>query len=102
MGSMDCLTTLIGILYFGAVECNPLLAGITRTSLPAFTAIKLTTTILVGFLFHQAGKSLMKTQDKNSKSFVRTSYLLKGAYLVTIIFLLIVVLNNIILVAMAV
>jgi hypothetical protein len=28
MGSIDCITTVIGVLYFGAVELNPVLAGV--------------------------------------------------------------------------
>ena len=101
MGSMDWLTTIIGILYFGAVEANPFFANLTRTSLPAFTVIKLAITICVGLLFHQTKKSLMKTQDENSKVFVRMRYLLKGAYVAATTFLLIAVLNNIVIVARA-
>jgi len=38
MGSIDCLTTVVGVLYFRAkkVELNPIIAGIVNTSLPAF------------------------------------------------------------------
>jgi hypothetical protein len=102
MGSMDWLTTTIGILYFGAVEANPFLANLTRTSLPAFTVIKLATTIFVGLLFHQTEKSLMKTRDENSKVLVRMRYLLRCAYMAATVFLLIAVLNNIVTVAMAI
>ncbi len=98
-GSMDCLTTIVGILFFGAVEYNPLLANITNTSLPAFVAIKLTSTILVALIFQQAEKILMKTHDKNSKSFTRMRYMLRGAYIGATAFLLIAVANNIIAVA---
>jgi len=96
MGSIDCLTTTIGILYFGAVESNPFLAGITMTNLPAFAVIKLAATIFAVLLFSLAEKILMKAQDKNSKAFVRTRYLLRGAYMAVVVFLLIIVLNNII------
>jgi hypothetical protein len=99
MGSIDCLTTTIGILYFGAVECNPFLAGITMISLPAFAVIKLAATIFAVLLLSLAEKILMKAQDKNSKAFVRTRYVLKGAYTAVVIFLLITVLNNIIAIA---
>lgn len=98
-GSMDCLTTIVGILFFGAVEYNPFLANITNTNLPAFVAIKLTSTILVALIFQQAEKILMKTHDKNSKSFTRMRYTLRGAYIGATAFLLIAVANNIIAVA---
>ena len=98
MGSMDWLTTTLGILYFGAVECNPFLVGI-MTNLPAFAVIKLAATIFAVLLFSIAEKILMKAQDKSSKAFVRTRYLLRGAYMAVVIFLLITVLNNIIAIA---
>ena len=99
---MDWLTTIIGIFYFGAVEGNPFLAEIARTSLPAFTAIKLSTTIIVGLLFYKAEKTLLKTQDKNSRSFRCTRIILRGTYIAATVFLLIVVLNNLIVVARAI
>jgi hypothetical protein len=94
MGSMDLFTTIIGILYFGAVECNPVLAGLVSTNLPVFAVLKLTTTIFVGFIFYQAKKILMHSNDKTSKSFKRTSYLLNAAYIGIVAFLVIVVVNN--------
>ena len=99
MGSLDWVTTMIGILYFGAVEGNPFLAGLASTNLPAFTAIKLGTAVFVGFLFYQADKTLYRTENKSSKNFMLTRYLLKGAYLASAIFLLFAVLNNILTVA---
>jgi hypothetical protein len=102
MGSMDWLTTIIGIVYFGAVEGNPFLAEIARTSLPAFTAIKLSTTIIVGLLFYKAEKTLLRTPDKNSRSFRCTRIILRGAYIAATVFLLIAVLNNLIVVARAI
>jgi hypothetical protein len=91
---MDWLTTIIGILYFGAVEGNPFIADIVRTSLPAFTAIKLSIIILAGLLFYTAERILMGAQDKNSRSFRCTRIILKGAYIAATVFLLIAVLNN--------
>ena len=99
MGSLDWVTTMIGILYFGAVEGNPFLAGLASTNLPAFTAIKLGTAVFVGFLFYQADKTLNRTENKSSKNFMLTRYLLKGAYLASAIFLLFAVLNNVLTVA---
>jgi hypothetical protein len=102
MGSMDWLTTIIGIAYFGAVEGNPVLAEIARTSLPAFTAIKLFTTIIVGLLFYKAEKTLLRTQYQNSRSFRCTRIILRSAYIAATVFLLIAVLNNLIVVARAI
>jgi ubiquinone biosynthesis protein COQ9 len=101
MGSMDWLTTIIGIVYFGAVEGNPFLAGVVSTSLPAFTAIKLSTTIIIALLFHKADKILLRTQDKSTRSFRYARIILRGAYIAATVILLFAVLNNLIVVAIA-
>jgi hypothetical protein len=98
IGSMDWLTTIIGIAYFGAAEGNPFLADITRISLPAFTAIKLFTTIFVGLLFYKADKMLLRTQDKSTRSFRFARIILRIAYITATALLLVAVLNNLIVV----
>ncbi len=95
MGSFDCLTTAIGILYFGAVELNPFLTGIVSTNLPAFIILKITATICISLAFIHAEKTLMRDTYKTSKSFNFTYKLLKTATAGTIIFLTIVVANNV-------
>jgi len=94
MGSMDWLTTIVGIVYFGAVEGNPFLADIAGTNLPVFTVIKLGTAFFVAFLFYQAEKILNQTPDKQSRNFIRVRYILRGAYLASIVFLAVAVVNN--------
>jgi hypothetical protein len=94
IGFMDCITTVIGILYFGAVEYNPLLSGIVNTNIGAFIVLKLTTTAFVCSIFALAEKILLKTPNKENKSFYRAYSLLKFAYAGTIIFLAITVINN--------
>jgi hypothetical protein len=92
---------MIGIVYFGAVEGNPFIANVVSVSLPAFTAIKLSTTIIIAFLFHKADKMLLKTQDKNTRSFRYARLMLRGAYLMATALLLVAVLNNLLIVAKA-
>lgn len=99
MGSMDWLTTIIGIGYFGAVEVNPFLSEIARTNLPAFTVIKLGTAFFVAFLFNQAEKTLYRAQNQKSRAFMVVRYTLKAAYIASITFLLVAVLNNVLTVA---
>ena len=102
MGSMDWLTTIIGIMYFGAVESNPFLADITQTSLPVFTVIKLSTTVMVGLLFYKAEKTLLGTPDKSTRSFKYARIILRVAYVVATAILLFAVLNNLIVVVNAI
>lgn len=94
MGSMDWLTTFIGIAYFGAVESNPFLAETTRTSLPTFTAIKLSATILSALLFYKAEKTLLSAPAESNRHFRYMRIILKGAYMATTLLLLTAVLNN--------
>ncbi len=94
MGSMDWLTTVIGIVYFGAVEGNPFLSEIARTNLPVFTAIKLGTAFFVAFLFNKAERNLNGAQYKSDRAFVSVRYLLKAAYVASIALLLYAVVNN--------
>jgi hypothetical protein len=98
---MDWLTTVIGIVFFGAVEGNPFLADLTRTSLLAFTAIKLSTTMFIGLLFYKADKLLLRSPDKNARSFRCTRLVLRVAYIVAMALLLIAVLNNLLVVVNA-
>jgi len=76
MGSLDWLTTIIGILSFGAVEVNPLFSGLTKTSLLAYSGIKLSMVVLTGFMFYKLG-NFEKMPIGNShfgKRFVDSGY----------------------------
>jgi len=54
VGLIDWLTTISGILFFGATEVNPLLSALTRSSLILFSVVKLGAVVLVGFVFYTA------------------------------------------------
>jgi hypothetical protein len=94
LGSIDAITTVIGVLYFGAAELNPLMNGIVNTSILAFLALKITATFLIGFTYILAKRTLNKTIDKESRTFRYSNRLMKVAYLGLIVFLVIVVANN--------
>jgi hypothetical protein len=102
MGSIDWLTTIIGIVYFGAVEGNPFLVDITRISLLAFTAIKLSTTIIIGLLFYNAEKMLPRFLYKSARSYRCARIMLRVGYVVAMALLLAAVLNNLLVVAKAI
>jgi len=95
MGSLDCLTMVKGTLYFGTEELNPIIAGLVSTNLLAFVIIKLTVTVCVGLIYILAEKTLLKSANKDSKSFKTAHKILKIAYIGIILFLVIVVANNI-------
>ena len=94
LGSIDCITTAIGVLYFGAVELNPVLTGIVSTNMLAFLVLKVSATVLIGSTFILAKRTLNKTVNKESKSFKYSSRLMKVAFAGLMVFLIIVVINN--------
>jgi hypothetical protein len=69
------------------------------TNIAAFVVLKLTTTVFVSLIFIQAEKILMKTTNKTTKAFTWTHKLLKVAYAGVIVFLIVVVANNLIVLA---
>ena len=78
MGFLYWLTTVLGILYFGAVESNPLFAGIIDSNILVYSGIKLSTALLIGFLFYK-GYAIEKTPGINShlgKRFIESGYFL--------------------------
>ena len=96
LGSIDCLTTMIGVMYFGASELNPFMTGIVNSSIFAFLVLKISATFLIGFTYLLAKKTLNKSMDKSTKTFKYSSKLIKGVYAGLLIFLLITVVNNLV------
>jgi len=94
LGSIDCLTTAIGVLYFGASEVNPFLKGIVSTNITAFLALKISATFFIGFTYILAKRTLNKTMNKESKSFKYSNKFIKAAYMGIMAFLIIIVVNN--------
>lgn len=95
MGILDWLTTLLGLLYFGTVEINPLLTGVVNSNILVFSGIKLATTVFIGFLFYK-GFTSKKTLGINSNIGKR---FLESGYCISLMVLTFVVTNNVIAVA---
>jgi hypothetical protein len=95
MGSMDCLTTVIGVFYFGSVELNPLIASLVNSNIGAFVVLKLSVTVVAALVLIFAERTLSKLPDHKSKSFLNAQKVLKIAYIGIVLFLVIVVTNNI-------
>jgi hypothetical protein len=93
LGLADWLTTIIGIINFGATETNPLLSTLTQSNLIAFSIIKLSATLLVGALFYKASQIEMPTANLQlGKRFLQSGYFL------SLTLLTVVVTNNVIMV----
>jgi hypothetical protein len=91
MGFLDWLTTFVGVLFFGAVETNSLFAGLVSSNTLVFSAIKLATAVLVGFLFYR-GYAIQRTLGISSHLGKR---FLESGYVVSLMALTVVVTNNI-------
>lgn len=90
LGTVDWLTTIIGVVFFGATETNPLLAGLTQSNMLIFSAVKLLAVILTGFVFYKAET---KTKISNQVSPFAKKLVTSG-YAISIFTLTAVVLNN--------
>jgi hypothetical protein len=91
MGFLDLATTVIGIVFFGATEVNPLFSGLTQTNMLIFIGIKLFTVLLTGFLFYK-GASI--TQVGYGGESLSTRFLEIG-YLTSLTLLTFIVTNNV-------
>ena len=90
MGTLDWLITLVGIVFFGATETNPLLANLTQSNIFLFSGVKLTAVTLTGLLFYRAET---KTQLTSQISPFAKKFLNSG-YIISLFTLMAVVLNN--------
>jgi hypothetical protein len=94
MGTIDCVTTILGVLYHGATELNPLMVGIVSTNITAFLIVKLAATMIAASAFIVANRTLMKTPNKGTRTFIYSSKIIKIASAGLLVFLAIVITNN--------
>jgi hypothetical protein len=90
IGTLDWLTTIVGIAFFGATENNPLLANFTQTNMLLFSAIKLTAITITGLLFYKA-ETKTKLNNEISPSVKK---FINSGYIISLFALSTVVLNN--------
>jgi hypothetical protein len=95
MGAMDCLTTVVGTVYFGTQELNPFIATLLNFNLPVFVVVKLVVTVCVGVIFVLAEKTLLSTEETNKRSFKIAQSTLLISYIGVVLFLAFIVVNNI-------
>jgi hypothetical protein len=92
VGFIDWLTTVTGVLFFGATEVNPVLSGLTKSSMILFSAVKLSAVIFVGLAFYIA-TAISKPQTNGWHLTKRFIY---GGYSLTLLMLTVVVSSNMI------
>ena len=94
MGSIDCLTTVIGVFYSGDRELNPLMAGIVSSGIDSFLVVKIGATIFIALTYIFARQVLMRMPDKNGKAFHYCFRFLTVAYAAVICYLFLAIANN--------
>jgi hypothetical protein len=91
VGLFDWLTTVLGILFFGATETNPILSGLTRSNLLLFSVVKLGVVAIVGLTFSKA----VSVSESTLRGGNFTKVFLYGGYSLTFLTLLAIVSSNI-------
>ena len=78
IGTLDLLTTIVGVVFFGATETNFLLAELTQTNLLLFSIVKIVAITFTGLLFYKAEtKTKIASQiSPFAKRFLKTGYAL--------------------------
>lgn len=87
VGFIDWLTTVTGVIFFGATEVNPMLSGLTKSSLILFSAVKLSAVVIVGLAFY-AATAICKSQTDGwrlTKRFVYVGYSLTFLMLTAVV-----------------
>ena len=91
IGFLDLVTTVVGIAFFSAAEVNPLFSSLTQTNMEIYIGIKSSTILLTGFLFYK-GACIAERSVGSSRLGLHS---LKICYLLSLVFLIMVVANNI-------
>lgn len=94
LGYLDWLTTVIGLLFCGGIELNPILSGLTKSSMMVFSAAKLTIVVIAALAAYKATD--LTKYAKNNWRF--TNKFVKGGISLTVLALSVIVANNIIVV----
>jgi hypothetical protein len=92
LGFLDWLTTVTGVIFFGAAEANPLLSGLTKSSIILFSVVKLSAVLLIGFAFYKA----TAISKSGTNDWHLTRRFLYGGYSLTFLALTAVVASNMI------
>ena len=94
MGTLDCATTIIGVVFSGAKELNPAMAIIVNSNVGAFLAVKIAATIFMALSYVFARQILQHMPNKNGKAFFYSIKALTLAYAGLTCFLALAVVNN--------
>ena len=94
-GLLDCATTVFGVAFLGANETNVLLVSMTEKNLSLFVGVKLFAVVLVGFFFYQAGRLSKFAIEKRGIG----SYVFGTTYSFSLLALVVVVSNNLMVMA---
>jgi Domain of unknown function (DUF5658) len=91
---LDWLTTVVGLLFSGGTELNPVLSGLTKSSMLVFSGAKLTGVALAGFAAYKATDITINAKN----DWHLTKKFVNGGISIIVFSLIVVVANNMIVV----
>ena len=94
MGTLDCVTTIIGVVYAGAKELNPVMAIMVNSNVGVFLVVKIGTTVLIALTYVLTRQILLHMPNKNGRAFLYSIKALTFAYVGLTAFLAFAVVNN--------
>ena len=94
MGFLDCFTTVVGTVFFGAKELNPFMSGLVRDNLAFFVASKLAVTTFASLVFIQTDRLIIKSRSIASGRLQYTGKVLKIVLFSLVFALAILLVNN--------
>lgn len=94
LGFLDWLTTVAGLLSSRGAELNPVLSGLTRSSMLLFSVAKLSAVALAGFTAYKAVDIARNTKNR----WRLTNRLVNAGICLTVVALSITVANNMLIV----
>ena len=90
LGYLDWLTTVIGLLFCGGTELNPVMSGLTKSSILVFSATKLAVVAFTGFAAYKAVDITIHAKN----NWRLTSKFVNGGISLIVLMLMVVVANN--------
>ena len=96
LGFLDCFITVVGTVFFGANELNPLMSELVKDNLALFVASKLTVTTFASLIFIHADRVIIKSRSKISEGLEYAGKVLKIVLFSLVFALAILLVNNLV------
>jgi hypothetical protein len=96
LGFLDCFITVVGTVFFGANELNPLMSELVKNNLALFVSSKLTVTTFASLIFVQTDRVIIKSRSKTGEGLEYAGTVLKILLFSLVFVLAILLVNNLV------